>query len=163
MTLSVKVLGTVMLLAAVGIALHQLCVQPYQCNKIKKRSEIHTARDFEDQDSVTAIRSARDTLAAISRCECACDIDIYMVRAANYRILNRLGDAEREYSAALRCDRRPEIYYNLGMVQLQLGKRDLAIDNLVTAVYFNPYIIGEVYPPEIYTEVHRIVWPDQGS
>lgn len=70
--------------------------------------------------------------------------DLYMIAAANLRILGRLEQAEQMYISAGRFARRPEIFLQLGHTQMELGKVDHAYRNYAIALRFS-----EAYGNEI--------------
>jgi tetratricopeptide (TPR) repeat protein len=74
------------------------------------------------------------------------DVDFLMMRAANDRLLGNYADARSTYQEALRYDRRPELYYELGSVELQLGHRDEALETLYQAVLFSRTYLASLSP-----------------
>jgi tetratricopeptide (TPR) repeat protein len=150
--------ATAVIIALAVLALKFVVWEPYRCNVIKKSLEQNTLKLFDYADQYVVAQKARYYLATLASCGDPTDIDLYMLRAANYRVLGRLTDAEATYQMALRYDQRPEIFFNLAQIQLALGKRDEAIENYSTAVRFNPYIIGDITDPAIWHEVHVRLW-----
>ena len=74
------------------------------------------------------------------------DIDYLMMRAANDRVLGNYEEARATYQEALRYDRRPELYYELGTTDLQLGRRDEGLDALYQAVLFSRNYLQSLSP-----------------
>jgi len=152
--------GTAVVAIATTYAVYALCYQPYACNKRKLEVETITTNTLNMTDQMVAARRARRTLEMISDCAARSptDIDFYMLAAANYRILGAPADAEAMYSKALDFDRRPELYYGLGSVQLEQGKTDAAVANFVNAVTFNRDMMSDVPGParaQVFTTVQR--------
>jgi hypothetical protein len=90
-------------------------------------------------EAFTSAPIARENLATIAGLlpKRPGDIDLLMMRAANDRILGNFDDARAAYQEALRYERRPELYYELGCVDLQLGHRDEALEALYQAALFS--------------------------
>ena len=153
-----KLLVCASIIVGACVAIQNVALEPYFCNRIKKSTEMQTLLAFDLPDGQAAAIRARRNLEALSRCTASGDIDLYMLRAANYRLLGRTAEAAAQYSMALRYDERPEIYFNLGITQLQMGRRGDAVRSFTTAVRFNPYIIGEITDPTVWSEVHKQVW-----
>ncbi|HEX3581334.1 MAG TPA: hypothetical protein VH087_06205, partial [Thermoanaerobaculia bacterium] len=80
------------------------------------------------------------------------DVDYLMMRAANQRVLGDYGDARASYQEALRYDRRPELYYELGSTDLQLGLRDEAVDALFQAALFSRTYLDSL-TPDVVTDI----------
>jgi len=71
-------------------------------------------------------------------------IDLYMLAAVNYRVLERPDDAIDMYTTALKYDRRPEIYLQLGNSEFERGNHDAALRAILPALKFNPLYIEAV-------------------
>ena len=101
---------------------------------------------------------ARTSLDMIEPCleRSSSEVDVYMIAAANYRTLGRLPDAVRMYKTALAYDRRPEIYYNLGIVELQLQQRPAAMADLLTAVRFSRMYMSDL-PDDVRNELTELI------
>jgi Tfp pilus assembly protein PilF len=86
---------------------------------------------------------ARQTIEEMTPCieHAPANITPYMIRAAALRMLGRPAEAGMDYRRALRIDRRAELYFNLGLTELEAGREEQAADALTTAVLlFYPYI-----------------------
>jgi len=59
------------------------------------------------------------------------------------------------YERALAIERRPEIYFGLGMAQLDMLQRSAAIENLTRACAFDPARLANIPYPEIRDETRR--------
>ena len=128
------------------------------CNIRKREIENSTANTLNETDPMRAARRARRTLEMLSVCEedLRHDVDFYMLAAANDRILGAQADAEAMYAKGLELDRRPELYYGLGSVQLEQGKTSAAVASFVNAVTFNREMMNDV-PSAIRPQVLAIV------
>lgn len=90
-------------------------------------------------DPFRSAPAARENLTAIgeSLAKRPGDIDYLMMRGANDRVLGNYEEARASYQEALRYDRRPELYAELGVTELQMGHRAEALDALFQAVLFS--------------------------
>jgi hypothetical protein len=104
------------------------------------------------RNDVPALRDLVRTARAAHR-RCPANITLAMVTAANMRELTRAEDAVRMYEAALRYDRRPELYLNAGQARVEAGQADRGIADLVEAVRFAPSMLESV-PPHLRSEVY---------
>ena len=80
------------------------------------------------------------------------DVDYLMMRGANDRVLGNYEEARASYQEALRYDRRPELYSELGVTELQMGRRAEALDALFQAVLFSR-IYFESLSPDVVDEL----------
>jgi O-antigen ligase len=149
---------TAVVAIAATYALYELCYEPYVCNRRKREIETVTARTLTATNQMLAAQRARRTLEMLAECaeELRTDVDFYMMAAANDRILGAPAEAETMYRRALDFDRRPELYYGLGSVQLEQGKTREAVANFVKAVTFNPDMMNDI-PGAVRVQVAAIV------
>lgn len=103
---------------------------------------------------------ARDNLSTIAQylAKRPGDVDYLMMRAANQRVLGDFEDARATYQEALRYDRRPELYYELGSTDLRLGRRDEGVDALFQAALFSRTYLDSLTPDvaaEIKARLHH--------
>ena len=105
----------------------------------KLQLQVRTEAAMHASDAFSSAPIARENLATIAGllAKRRGDIDLLMMRAGNDRILGNFDDARAAYQEALRYERRPELYYELGCVDLQLGHRDEALEALYQAVLFS--------------------------
>lgn len=136
--------NAIRLLAVIAAAagLHFLFFAPYRANLEIGDIDQRTARaqSLDRVDAAPVARANLHDLLAIQRAR-RLDPVWYVLYGANCEILGRPGDAADAYSGALRVDQRPEIYFDRGMVMLQLGRIDAAVSDLATAVRFKPDLI----------------------
>lgn len=152
-------------LAAAGIVcvvaawlLVRYCYQPYRCNQEKKRIELFTRRAVEGGlPAVFVSRQARANMEFADRClrVAPTDVDLLMEKAASLRLLGRYDDAAQAYRRALLIDQRPEIYFNLGEVNVQAGKNSEAIEAFLVAARFERSWAGRIDPKGVAEEVIR--------
>ena len=109
-------------------------------------------------DQMLAARRARRTIELLAPCghRLPADVDYYMLTAANLRILGAPGEAEAMYARALDYDRRPELYFGLGTVQLEQGKMNDSIASFVNAMTFNRAMVFDL-PAQVKPQVVAIV------
>ena len=135
--------GVAVLFAAV--AGYFLCVEPYRAN-LTLATITQRMMNAPEGDPFTAAPAARQNLqdlAAIRRPE-RLNPNWYLLYGANCEILGRKNEAAEVYSRALQIDQRPEIYVHRGMIMLQLGRMDAAVNDLATAARFNPYVLYDL-------------------
>jgi O-antigen ligase/predicted negative regulator of RcsB-dependent stress response len=145
----------VVVLIGAAFLIGRSALQPWQCNLTEKQIQARTSLTYDSvADPVQASRNAHENLAALEPCMDAApnDVALYMLAAANQRLLGRDADAAAMYRRALQYDRRPELYYNLGVVELQLHQRDAAIADLLTAVSFSRAYLQDL-PVDVQAEV----------
>ena len=132
---------TIAILAIAGAAWITLrfAYEPLFSETKKLQLQVRTESAMRASDAFNSAPIARENLAAIAGllAKRRGDIDLLMMRAGNDRILGNFDDARAAYQEALRYERRPELYYELGCVDLQLGHRDEALEALYQAVLFS--------------------------
>ena len=138
----------IVMMAAAGFAVHRLCVIPFRDDLVMRDVEKRMAlvENVENVDSYQAMSLARLNLADLDRVARSRRLDPawYMFYGANCEILNRWQDAAEAYTRALDIDQRQEIYFNRGLVMLQLGQIDQATAHMVSAVRFTPIFIDRI-------------------
>jgi len=153
--------GTAALLGAgvAAIAAFFLIVRfawaPANCNE-QKPAIVAATRDAADVivDRIRSVEVARANLARIDACVAAdpTDVDFYMLAAANNHVLQRDDDAVALYREALSWSRRPEIYYELGMLELRMNRRAEAMADLLQAARFNRSYVDDL-PADVRNEI----------
>lgn len=145
-----------MLVLVVGGYFAQVLVwRPFQCNVIKEKAQRTAIEMWGLPLNARAIFTARDHVKDLRKCVLACpaDVDMYMTLALHYRLMGRLSEAIESYRKALEYDQRPELFFNLGLVQLELDQRQAALENLVTACRFDIYYADDIPDPELRQQV----------
>jgi tetratricopeptide (TPR) repeat protein len=155
---AVKLLLIAAIHAAAVYAIVRTSYLPWRRNVMVKWVEKATVASFDDADAQRVAIRARRNLEIIARDPGAeSDLDLLMDAAANERLLGRNDAAAAKYRKALAINRRPEIFFNLGMTLLDGGHREEGIQNLVTAIRFKPDA-GYLPDPAINAEVHRRIY-----
>ena len=142
--------------AIVAVALIDGFAWPrFVCNERKSGliASTHNAAEV-FVDKITVATVARSNLAAIDKCVTAdpTDVDFYMLAAANQNVLGRSDDALATYRSALAWDRRPEIYYEIGMLELRMNRRAEAMADLRNAAQFSTKLLEDL-PAEVRKEI----------
>ncbi|HXI14014.1 MAG TPA: hypothetical protein VNM92_15420 [Thermoanaerobaculia bacterium] len=142
-------------LAALG---NQLCSRPYRCSVLAKEVRSETLHALEIADTPSGKLLARSNLERLSVCSGASLLqgDHYMIVAVNRRILGRFDEAIEGYELALGRDRRPEIYFQIGLTELERGNRDAALRNLTLAASFSRSYLDSI-PTELRDQVESAV------
>ena len=127
-------------------AIWLFCIQPYECNRVKRRATAVTEAVYQRGDTPEAKIIARRNLDVLDPCmRMTCrDVSVDMIAAANLRAIGRHDDAIAMYRHALTLDRRPEIYLNMASSELALGHRNAARDDTMRATMFNPWLIAHI-------------------
>ncbi|MGZ8797767.1 MAG: hypothetical protein ACXW2F_10490, partial [Thermoanaerobaculia bacterium] len=147
MSPSVKRLLSIAVVAAAAMAIHFFCVKPLMCGIAEKRLERITLRLAHRPDSYALRRQAAANLDAAVACIRVQpdNVNLYMIAAANCRLLGQPRQAIGFYEQALHYDRRRELFANLGNVQSEIGMKNEAIENLTRAAIFwgrETYVLG---------------------
>jgi hypothetical protein len=134
-----KLLLTAVILVLFAAGLNYLCYRPYLCNQVSRSIKESTLLGWNDAERAPenwrVVVEARRRLGRLQPCldPCCATVELHMIAAANFRLLQRNGQAANEYRAALQYDQRPEIYFNLGLVEVADGQREQGIQDLVIA------------------------------
>jgi len=158
MRLTVRTLLVIVTASVLLYALHEYCYVPLRCNVIEKQTEARTSRAYQSIGTRRANMMARKSLDDLKPCARACrtNVNYYMIKAADFRILGQSAAAVQEYERALHYDRRPELYFNLGLMLLETD-RAAGERALVTAGLFNPATLEEIPYEDVRNEVKREV------
>lgn len=132
--------------ATAAFALQRWCWIPYRCSLVEQQVQKLTLRIASLPDEPAVRTAARRNLAAMRPClgQTFAKVNQLMIAAANYRMLDRADAAIGLYERALQLDRRPELYLNLGLAQIEAGRTKDGIDNLVHACVYNPEFLDEI-------------------
>jgi hypothetical protein len=143
--------------AIVVAAIYVFCYRPWHCNSVVASVAHSTNTAVAQKDTWEGRRLAEANARAIRECidYSEDDVNARMLLALNLRIAGALEAAAAQYQEALRWDRRPELYLELGNTQLALGKRDAAIENLAQAVAFSPALFNDIEDAEARIEIER--------
>jgi tetratricopeptide (TPR) repeat protein len=116
-------------------ALVTFAYRPMKCNRALADLQGRTNLASETGDTYRATLLARQNLTELLRLEKCCRtiVNLYVLEANNSDVLGRKEDAVVALRRALTVDQRPEIYFNIGTLLVELGRMDEAVDNYVTA------------------------------
>jgi len=133
--LTLAVIGAVCVWALIAFAYRPLFCN-YTLNVLHAQTDM--ARDTGDSYEATLL--ARDNLARLRRLEerCGTAVQLYVFEAENQDILGRKEDAVAAFRRALTVDQRPELYFSIGTLLVELGRMDEAVDAYVTAARIRP-------------------------
>lgn len=141
---ALRLLALVALLAATALALHRFAIAPLICARA-------TSRASAELDLPQPRQAALRAVAALS--DCAPTVRGLFTVAQAQSILGDRHAAIATYQRALEIDRRPEIYFALGMEQLELLDRPAAIRNLARACAFDPARLQDIPYRDVRREV----------
>jgi tetratricopeptide (TPR) repeat protein len=135
-------LAVIAVAAAAG--LYVLCWQPYACNRMKGAVEPQLVRIANLPQNIELTVRARGYAEQIDHClaDQPHDVELLMERAVCDLIAGNQAAAIPRYQQALRIDRRPEIYLDLGLAQYALGRRAEAVGSLGRAYAFATFFVN---------------------
>ena len=147
-----RIAGILMIAAAV-IGGYWTVWLSFLCNRTIRSVE-QTTRAVMSHPAVVAAPIATANLAALQTVHVGCcsDPSYYMLRAMNQNILMRRDAAIRDLRRALTVDQRPEIYFDIGLILLETGRVDEAVDAITEAARFNPHLLDHLHG-EVVTRV----------
>jgi O-antigen ligase len=155
------VVATVAAVSVGWVVFERMCYWPYVCNVRKNAVYDNTTLMRRAADKYSLAPIARSNLVVLDRCIQGnpLDIDLYMLKAANYRALGLNEEAARAYETALAYDRRPELYYSLGVVELDMNRRPQALQHLLLAVRFSRQYLEDL-PTDVQADLMRTLKRD---
>jgi tetratricopeptide (TPR) repeat protein len=125
-------------------------IDAYLCNRHLK--EIETQTQLEIAAGSGRVENARRRLATLRVCagEPYFRTEVLILTALNESFLAKDDAARHAIEEALLYDQRPELYFNLALLDLRRGDVDAAARNARTAVAFNPDLHSKL-PPQLQT------------
>jgi len=147
---AVRLLALVLLAASTVYALHRLVYVPLHCARI---ASISAANVEASPTRETAARARDDLLAC--RSVTAREAHVAFILGGVFAVLGDDRSAAGEFERALTIERRPEIYFALGMARFGLLQRDAAIDSLTRACAFDPSRLADIPYGDVRMEVER--------
>jgi tetratricopeptide (TPR) repeat protein len=141
-------LRTIVRLAAIAtaaLAAYHYAWMPEHADHVVKSVTMRTQAALQmsgDRAKVIA-RENLDLLQPVAD-TCRLSIDYHLVSAVNARILGLNDDAIEHYTAALKADHRPEIYFDRGVTYLEKGNLDAATPDIALAARFDSAYLEEV-------------------
>ncbi|HSY49290.1 MAG TPA: hypothetical protein VLC46_10800 [Thermoanaerobaculia bacterium] len=151
----VRAVALLLVIAATGYALDQWVLRPLQC---RYAASLGAATfDRSEPAEYRTKRLARQVRADLEGCACVTppDASIPMTLGAAAEASDDPPTAITEYERALLIDRRPEIYFHLGLMQQETPDRASAIDNIVRACAFDPARLADIPYDEVRRETRR--------
>jgi O-antigen ligase len=144
-------------IAVTCLAAYRVGWMRYRTEVVKKRAEERLYRDYSsDYERLRVARAVTSELAPYFENDPADYQTLFMMATAADN-LKRKGQALTMYERALSLNQRPEIYANIAVLQLELGRADAARDNMMRAAIFNVLYVEQVADPlrgEIIVAVH---------
>ena len=133
-----------LLVAATVYALDRWALNPLRCGHAASLGA--AALDRESPALLQTQRLARQIRADLQGCACVTppDASIPMTLGAAAEASDDPGTAIAEYQRALQLDRRPEIYFHLGLMQQETLNRSAALENIVRACAFDPARLADI-------------------
>jgi tetratricopeptide (TPR) repeat protein len=141
-------------------ALHRLVWRPHQCNVVRQQVGASLERVWDQRHTAVAFDTGvrNEPILAKAVEHCPHDVALLMLAGSNQLLMNRHDRALAMFERALQYDQRPELLLAAGIAQLQLGRREEAIRNFVTASSFGGFsVLVDVPDAEARLEAYRIV------
>jgi tetratricopeptide (TPR) repeat protein len=150
-----RVAALFLLIVATGYSLDRYALRPLHC--------VHTASVGTATLGTMTIRDnrtqplARRVRAELEGCDCVSppDAAIPIALASAAEATADLPAAIAEYERALLIDRRPEIYFQLGLLQLDSRDHSAGIEHIVRACAFDPARLSDVPYAEVRWETEQ--------
>jgi hypothetical protein len=158
---AVRRIASVVVLVVTGWFLYRFSYLRYACHQTEIRVQQVTTEVLSGRSSAfSRIQAARQNAAQIRQCTKSFPwiVNLHMIEAANLRILGRDREAIAAYEAALRYDRRPELYHNLGAVQAAVGD-PAATRNLTIAGVTSALATAGNVPNHLLNDVYAVMYP----
>jgi tetratricopeptide (TPR) repeat protein len=154
---AVRILVTSLVALAVAVGIYRLAWLPFRCDLEAKRAMVQTDYATRVADEYNAVIAARENLAMLAACTEHCPWDVRGLFAAawNLRILKRYEHAIATYQEALKYDRRPEVYAELGNAHLEAGNETAAMEALLQAARFDRFVLTRVARPDIKERIEK--------
>jgi tetratricopeptide (TPR) repeat protein len=132
-------------IAAAALAAYRFAWLPEHADHVVKSVTLRTqaALQMNGERAKDIARENLDLLQPVANV-CRLSVDYHLVSAVNARILGLNDDAIEHYTAALKADHRPEIYFDRGVTYLEQGKLDAATPDIALAARFDAAYLQEV-------------------
>ena len=139
----VRILTVALVAVVAAFGIYRLAWIPFRCDLQAKRAMVQTDYATRVADEYNAVLAARENLRILVACTERCPWDVRSLFAAawNLRILKRYDDAIAMYQQALKYDRRPELYAELGNAYLEAGNEEAAMQALLQAGRFDRFVL----------------------
>lgn len=163
MTRALRLAAAVVIAVVAILSVNRFCYRAYICNLREAEAHRSIQRLFAFSNQVSARLAARRVVETMSGCigkspDRSATVSQYMMRAAALRMLGRPAEAAADYRRALGFDRRPELYYNLGLTEIEAGREAEGFEALTLAVTTNFAFITDI-PEAEKSRVYAAVAP----
>lgn len=157
MTVLLRAVALLLLGAATVYAIERWTLHPLRCTYAASTGAAMI--EHADPADYRTRRAAHQLRIDLEDCRCVSspDVGIPMTRAAAAEVDGDRVAAIAEYQNALHLDRRPEIYFQLGLLQHETGNDNEAMNNLVRAGAFNPALLADIPDNALRLETRRRV------
>jgi tetratricopeptide (TPR) repeat protein len=151
----IRGVALVLLIASTNFALDRWSLKPLRCGHAASLGA--ATLDREVPTVYQAQRLAREIRAGLHDCECISppDASIPMTLGAAAEASDDPRTAIAEYQRALLIDRRPEIYFHLGLMQQESLDHSAALENIVRACAFDPARLKDIPYDEMRKETEQ--------
>lgn len=141
-----RILASAAVAAVVLLAVERWCVRPWKCNIEVKHIAAATEQLLPQRGNFEAVLQARTNVQRLRKCAVTPSLGVlaHTVAGANSIVADQLHTAAQEYEAALRIDRRPELYLLLGTVLFELGEHERAVRAVARCLWSNPNMIDQL-------------------
>jgi tetratricopeptide (TPR) repeat protein len=155
---ALRVVLALLVVVAVTAAIALRIAPRIGCNREKGRINREVRRFSDLGDEYLRLRRARNNIAACQRCLALYpeDYQLHALLGANLRILGQPEEAVRSYERALALTERPELYSQIGEIEIERGNVAAARAALLRAGTLNVMWLETVEQPlrgELYDEV----------
>jgi tetratricopeptide (TPR) repeat protein len=155
---ALRVVLALLVLVAVAAAIVERIAPRVACNREKGRMNREVRRFGDMGDEYVRVTRARNNVRVCQQCLALYpeDYQLHMLLAANLRVLGNTDEALRSYARALAMTERPEIYAQIGEIEVARGNVAAARAALLRAGLFNVMWLETVEEPlrgELFREV----------
>ena len=145
----VRIVLALMVVAASTAVVLRVAIPRWQCGADKGRINREVRRMWRTGDEYERLQRAR---ANVARCrECIArfpqDHQLHMLLASNLRILGERDEAIRTLQHAIALSERPDMWAQIGEMEIERGNLDAGRDALITAATFEIFFIDWVSEP----------------
>jgi len=163
MTVILRTIALLLLGAATVYAVERWTLDPLRCTHVASTGA--EMLEHVDAADYRTVRAAHQLRIDLERCRCISPpgVGIPMTRATAADVDGDRAAAIAEYQNALRIDRRPEIYFQLGLLQHEIGRDNDAMNNLVRACAFNPALLADIPDDALRSDIQRRLRGEYGA
>lgn len=121
-------------------AFYAWVVRPLSCNWTVNQLRARTEQTRQIAETYRQTVAARTNLNDLLRIEskCCTSVLVPVLEAENDDILGQKEDALAALRRALTVDQRPELYFNIGTLLVELGRMDEAVEAYLTSARIRP-------------------------